>query len=129
VLELAIAFAVSGFALDKMPQADFDHQAACHHLRTAAAADHAQPGRVINNTTKHGGVSVDCETRSVEIRTLISRNMRRSWLKAQERNWRDDVCSDPVFNTAVGNGWKITQIIVVRGKVAAVFKADCGHGS
>ena len=49
MLELAIAFAVSGFALQKTPQADFDHQAACHQFRTAAA-DHVHPGKVINKS-------------------------------------------------------------------------------
>lgn len=125
MLPIALALALSVLALDTTPASNFDHQAACEQIKAAAAQPDVQNGAVIDRTTKHGGVRVDCEHRIVQIQTLINRKVGKNWLVAQERNWLDDVCADPVIHAAVSNGWRVTQAIVVRGRLAVVFRATC----
>lgn len=125
MLTVALSIALAGLAYDRSPATRFDHQAACAQIRIAAAQDDVQPGTVIDATTNHGGVMVDCELRSVAVRTLINRPVTKSWLAVQERYWLDDVCSDAHIASAVAKDWRVTQIIVVKGKVAATFMAAC----
>jgi hypothetical protein len=95
-------------------------------MQVAAARDEVRAGSVIDRTTKHGGISVNCEDRTVDVRTLLSRPAKKSWLQAQQRNWADDMCSDPAVADAIANGWRVTASIVVQGKVVALFAPDCG---
>jgi hypothetical protein len=59
------------------------------------------------------------------MRTMLDRPAAKSWLRTQERQWVDEICSEPDVRDAVAGGWKVTASIVADGKVIAVFAARC----
>jgi len=128
VFILVLTLTVGGSEVERTPPAAFDHRAFCDQMQAAAAQDEVRAGTVIDRTTRHGGIAVSCEDRTVDVRTLLSRPARKSWVQAQQRNWDDDNCSDPVVAEAIANGWRVTASIVVQGKVVAVFASRCGGG-
>lgn len=125
---LILSITVGGLAVERSAPPAFDHPAFCNQMQTAAAQDEVRAGTVIDRTTRHGGIAVNCEDRTVDVRTLLSRPAKKSWVQAQQRNWADDICSDLAVADAIANGWRVTASIVVQGKVVAVFAPRCGGG-
>jgi hypothetical protein len=124
VLVVALALAIQDPPLDR-PSAAFDDHAFCEQMRMTATRDEARPGTIIDRGIAHGGIGVDCLHRSVDMRTMLERPASKSWLRTQQRNWVDEICSEPGVGDAVANGWKVTASIVAGGKVIAVFEARC----
>jgi hypothetical protein len=125
MIELAVPLVAAGLALTPAPSS-FGHRAFCEQMLAAAAADGARPGTPIDRLTRHGGMSVHCEDRAVEIRTLLDRPAMNGGVRAQERRWRDDHCSDPEVAEAIANKWIIKATILYKDKVIATFRAACG---
>lgn len=96
VLVLSLAAAGAG-AQPVEPFQSFDHGSFCLEMQEAAGQADVRPGTVMDRWTKHGGIFVDCDHRSVDMRTLLSFPVTKSWLKTENRHWRDDVCSDPTI--------------------------------
>jgi hypothetical protein len=116
---------VGAVGVPSIPSPLFDHGSFCQQMQEAAAQEDLRAGAVIDRWTKHGGISVDCDHRAVDFRTLLSRPVTKSWLKTEQRHWQDDICSDPPMAEATKSGWKLTASIVVNGEVIAVFEAKC----
>ncbi len=125
MIDLAVPLVAAGLALTPAPSS-FDHGAFCGQMQAAAAADSARPGTPIDRSARHGGMTVHCEDRAVEIRTLLDRPVMNGGIKTQERGWRDDHCSDPEVAEAIANKWIIKATILYKDKVIATFTAACG---
>lgn len=127
MIALTLSILAAGLGVDPMPLPGFDHRAFCEQMQAGAAQAEVQPGSAIDATTAHGGISVNCGERTVDIQTLLSRPARKRWLREQERNWSDDICSDPIMADAMANGWQIVATILVRGKIVATFAPGCSR--
>jgi hypothetical protein len=125
VLVIALALALGNSASDLPATSTFDDQAFCAQMRASAARDDTRPGTIIDRTTTHGGVFVDCDRRLVDMRTMLGRPVTKAWLRAQQRYWGDDMCAEPAVSEATSNGWKVTATIVANGKTIAIFQARC----
>ncbi len=126
MIDLASSLAIGD--VSDQSAVSFDHRSFCQQMQEAAEREDVRLGTVIDRWTKHGGISVDCAHRSVDMRTLLSRPVTKNWLKTEQRHWVDDICADPAVGEATSNGWKVTASILVDGKVVAVFEARCGIG-
>jgi hypothetical protein len=125
MIDVAAPLVAANLALTPAPSS-FDHGAFCQQMLAAAAVDSARPGTPIDRFTRHGGMSVYCEDRAVEIRTLLDRPAMNGGVKTQERRWRDDHCSDPNVAEAIANKWIIKATILYKDKIVATFTAACG---
>ena len=125
MIALVLSLTVGAVGVQPNLSSLFDHGAFCHQMQEAAAQADVRAGAVIDRWTKHGGISIDCDHRAVDIRTLLSRPVTKSWLKTEKRHWQDDICSDPAVAEATMSGWKLTASIMLKGKVIAVFEAKC----
>jgi hypothetical protein len=128
MIALALSLTVGGGAVQQTPLLFFDHGSFCQQMQEAAGQEEVRAGTVIDRWTKHGGIRVDCDHRVVDVRTLLSRPVTKSWLKTEQRNWTDDICSDAAVAEATANGWKVIASSVAEGKVVAVFEATCKTG-
>lgn len=119
-----------GLSISGAPEAAFSHKVFCDAMRGVASQPAVQPGTQITRFVRHGGVSVNCDERIVEIRTLLSRPIKamgKGWLRTQMKYWRDDNCSDPFMAQAIAQGWTLKAVIVVGTQEAASFTASCGN--
>ena len=75
----------------------------------------ADRGKWLDDPTRHDGMVVDCETRSVELKLYVKlpfNELPRNWQDRMERTWSDDYCGDTAWAASITHHWRVTLIVV-----------------
>jgi hypothetical protein len=81
-----------------------------------------------DRNTRHDGVVVDCESRTLETRRFLNADrdaMRQGWEAWKEREWNAVYCNDEPWREAIENGWKIISALTFRTGEQVLFVAEC----
>ncbi len=127
-MSVASALALTIWLSVEPAKVTFDHEAFCKLMNFASFHPGVQDGLLVDKNIRHGGVSVNCEQRSVEVRTVLLRplkTMGRQWLPSQMSYWSRDHCRKKLFAEAVAHGWTLSATVLVDAQIVASFRAVC----
>jgi hypothetical protein len=110
------------------PALPFDQDDFCNSVTEAAQRMNARRGRWLDRSTRHDGVVVDCEARTLEAKRFVNANpddMREGWEGRKQRQWNASYCNHEHWREAIDNGWSIISTLTFRNGEQAVFVAEC----
>ena len=110
------------------PAVPFDQDEFCMAVTAIAHRLDARKGSWLDRSTRHDGVAVDCESKTVEIRRFIDVDpeaMWQGWEARKKRQWSAAYCSDESWRVAIANGWSILSMLTFRTGEQATFVATC----
>jgi hypothetical protein len=110
------------------PALPFDQDDFCNSVTEAAQRMNARRGRWLDRSTRHDGVVVDCEARTLEAKRFVnadSDDMREGWEGRKQRQWNASYCNHESWREAIDNGWSIISTLTFRNGEQAVFVAEC----
>jgi hypothetical protein len=85
-------------------------------------------GRWLDRSTRHDGVELDCEAKTLEAKCFINADpdeMREGWEARKEREWNARYCNDEAWREAIDNGWSIISTLTFRTGKQMSFVAEC----
>jgi hypothetical protein len=109
------------------PALPFDQDEFCQAATEVARRANASAGRWLDRSTRHDGVRVDCESKTVEFRRFLNADpdsMRSDWEERKARDWNSNYCVDQDWREAIDNGWKITSTVTIRTGDRLSFVAE-----
>jgi hypothetical protein len=115
-------------AVISAPALPFDQDEFCDSVTEVAQRMNARRGRWLDRSTRHDGVVVDCEAKSLEAKRFINAaldDMREGWEARKQRQWNATYCNHESWREAIDNGWSITSTLTFRSGEQAVFVAEC----
>jgi hypothetical protein len=110
------------------PAAAFDHEEFCAVLTDITRRMNARKGRWLDRSTRHDGVELDCESKTLEARRFVNASldaMREGWEARKEQQWNAAYCSDEAYREAIDNGWSIISTLTFRTGEQVSFIAEC----
>ena len=120
---LAIALAVLS-----PPALPFDQHEFCDTVMEIAQRMNSRRGRWLDRSTRHDGVVVDCDAKTLEAKRFINAapdDMREGWEARKQRQWNAAYCNHESWREAIDNGWSIISTLTFRNGEQAVFVAEC----
>ena len=106
----------------------FDHEQFCIAAQDIERRANADLGRWLDEYTRHGGMTVDCKTRAVELTLYVQlpfKDIPGRWQDRVHYQWSDDYCTDPAWAASITQRWKITLTIYSIADEHFSVRADC----
>jgi hypothetical protein len=122
-----IPIAIS-IALVPLPAFPFDQEEFCVAVTDIARRMNARTGRWLDRSTRHDGVELDCESKTLEAKRFVDADpdeMREGWEASKQREWNTRYCNDESWREAIENGWSIISTITFRTGDELSFAAAC----
>jgi hypothetical protein len=122
-----IPIAIS-IALVPLPAFSFDQEEFCIAVTDIARRMNARKGRWLDRSTRHDGVELDCESKTLEAKRFVDADpdeMREGWEASKQREWNTRYCNDESWREAIENGWSIISTITFRTGDELSFAAAC----
>jgi len=114
--------------LAPLPALPFDQDEFCSAVTDIAHRMNARKGRWLDRSTRHDGVELDCESRTLEVRRYIHADpddMRQGWETRKEREWNARYCNDESWREAIDSGWSVISTLTFRTGEPVTFVAEC----
>jgi hypothetical protein len=114
--------------LAPLPALPFDQDEFCVAVTDIAHRINARKGRWLDRSTRHDGVELDCESKTLEAKRFINADpddMREAWEARKEREWNDRYCNDDAWREAIDNGWSIISTLTFRTGQQVSVVAEC----
>ena len=109
---------------------EFMRESAVHRDHARADASHDRPqGRWLDRTTRHDGVELDCEAKTLEVKRFVNADpttLRQGWEARKRREWNARYCSDESWREAIDNDWSIIATLTFRTGEQMSLVAECG---
>jgi hypothetical protein len=121
VLQVALSSMASAFT--------FDDKAFCAAAQQLAFAANQDVGLWLDRTTRNGGMTVSCDARAVEFNRFTyapSDVMSESWKQREAKALNATHCNNPIWQDAIGNGWRITLTVTAPDGARVSIDARCG---
>jgi hypothetical protein len=115
-------------ALAPVPALPFDHDQFCTAITDISRRMNSRKGRWLDRTTRHDGVELDCEAKTLETKRFINADpdeMRQGWETRKEREWNAHYCNHESWRDAIDNGWSIISTLTFRTGEQVSFVAEC----
>ena len=125
---LIAAVLLSPGVADADPETPFSHDKFCVAVREIERQSNADRGFWLDETTRHDGMTVDCEAHSVELKLYVKlpfNELPRNWQDRMERTWSDDYCGDTAWAASITHHWRVTLIVVSIADEIVSWRADC----
>jgi hypothetical protein len=103
--------------LAPLPALPFDQDDFCVAVTDIAQRMNTRKGRWLDRTTRHDGVELDCESKTLEAKRFINADpddMRQGWEERKQRGWNAHYCNDEAWREAIDNGWSIISTLTFR---------------
>jgi hypothetical protein len=110
------------------PALSFDQDEFCLAVTDIAHRMNARKGRWLDRSTRHDGVVVDCESKTLEAKRLVNADpdaMREGWEARKEQEWNVAHCDEEAWREAIDNGWSIVSTLTFRTGDQVSFIAEC----
>lgn len=110
------------------PALPFDQDEFCLAVTEIAHRMNAHRGKWLDRSTRHDGIAVDCESKTLEIRRFLNVDpdaMRQGWEARKKRQWNAAYCNDESWREAIDNGWSIISTLTFRAGDQVAFVAEC----
>jgi hypothetical protein len=114
--------------LTPLPALPFDQDEFCVAVTEVASRMNARKGRWLDRSTRHDGVELDCEAKTLEAKRFMNADpdeMREGWQARKEREWNVRYCNTESWREAIDNGWSIISTITFRTGEQVSFVAEC----
>jgi hypothetical protein len=114
--------------LAPLPALPFDQDEFCAAVTDIARRMNARKGRWLDRSTRHDGVELDCDAKTLEAKRLVNADpdeMREGWQARKEREWNARYCNDESWREAIDNGWSIVSTLTFRTGEQVSFVAEC----
>jgi len=88
----------------------------------------ARRGKWLDRSTRHDGVEVDCEAKTLEAHRFLNTEpnaMREGWEARKQRQWNAAYCNHESWREAIDNGWSIVSTLTFRTGEQVWFVAEC----
>ena len=115
-------------ALTPGPALPFDQDEFCAAVTDIAHRMNARKGRWLDRSTRHDGVELDCEAKTLEVKRFVNADpdeMREGWENRKEREWNAHYCNHESWRDAIDNGWSIISTLTFRTGEQVSFVAEC----
>ena len=115
-------------ALAPLPALPFDQHEFCAAVTYVARRMNARKGRWLDRSTRHDGVELDCDAKTLEANRFIDADpddMREGWQARKEREWNARYCNDESWRESIDNGWSIVSTLTFRTGEQVSFAAEC----
>ena len=122
---IPIAIAI---ALIPLPALPFDQDEFCIAITDIVLRMNARKGRWLDRSTRHDGVELDCELKTLEAKRFVNADrggMRQGWEERKEQEWSAAYCNDDAWREAIDNGWSIFSTLAFRTGEQVSFVAEC----
>jgi hypothetical protein len=122
---IPIAISIALVPLTAFP---FDQEEFCVAVTDIARRMNARKGRWLDRSTRHDGVELDCESKTLEAKRFVdadSDEMREGWEASKQQEWNTRYCNDESWREAIENGWSIISTITFRTGDELSFAAAC----
>jgi hypothetical protein len=99
------------------PCLSFDEDEFCAAVTDIARRMNARKGKWLDRSTRHDGVVVDCEAKTVEAKRFLNADpaaMREGWQTRKQREWNSAYCNDEPWREAIENGWSVVSTLTFR---------------
>jgi hypothetical protein len=119
---------VIAIALVPLPAMPFDQDEFCAAVTEIASRINARKGRWLDRSTRHDGVELDCETKTLEVRRFVNaepHEMRQGWATRKEREWKAHYCNHDAWRDAIDGGWSIISTFTFRTGEQISVVAEC----
>jgi hypothetical protein len=123
----AISTAIT-LALMPAPALPFDQDEFCVAVTIAAKRMNLRKGKWLDRSTRHDGVEVDCEAKTLEAHRFLNTEpdaMREGWEARKQRQWNAAYCNHESWREAIDNGWSIISTLTFRTGELMSFVAEC----
>jgi hypothetical protein len=115
-------------ALAPVPALPFDHNEFCAALTDIASRMNARMGRWLDRSTRHDGVKLNCELKTLEMMRFVNaeaEEMRQGWEIRRRREWNAHYCNRESWRGAIDAGWSIISTLTFRAQEQISFVAEC----
>jgi len=106
----------------------FDQDEFCAAVTDIAQRSNARKGRWLDRTTRHDGVDLDCEAKTLEVKRFLNADpdeMRQGWEARKQREWNSRYCHNDAWREAIDNDWSIISTLMFRTGHQISFVAEC----
>jgi hypothetical protein len=110
------------------PALPFDHDEFCVAVTDIARRVNTRRGKWLDQSTRHDGVVVDCESKTLEARRFLNAEpdaMRQGWETRKQREWNAAYCDNDAWREAIDDGWKIISTLTFRTGEQMSFVSVC----
>jgi hypothetical protein len=110
------------------PALPFDQDEFCVAVTHVARRMDARRGKWLDRSTRHDGVEVDCESKTLEAKRFINADpdaMREGWEARKESEWDAAYCNHEPWRDAIDNGWSIISTLTFSTGQQISFVAEC----
>jgi hypothetical protein len=114
--------------LAPQPALAFDQEEFCIAVTDIVHRMNVRKGRWLDRTTRHDGVELDCEAKTLEAKRFINADpdqMREGWEARKQREWNTAYCNHKTWREAIDNGWSIISTLTFRTGEQVSFVAEC----
>ena len=114
--------------LAPLPALPFDQDEFCVAVTDVARRMNARRGKWLDRSTRHDGVELDCEVKTLEVKRFVNADpneMREGWEARKEREWNSRYCNNEAWREAIDNGWSIISTLTFRTGQQISFVAEC----
>ena len=125
---LLAAVLLSPGVADADPEGPFNHEKFCIAVRDIERQSNAGRGKWLDDSTRHDGMTVDCEAHAVELKLYVKlpfSELPRNWQDRMERAWSDDYCGDAAWAASITHHWRVTLTVVSIADETVSWRADC----
>jgi hypothetical protein len=112
----------------RVPALAFDDSEFCVAAQQFTVAENKDVGLWIDRTTRNAGMTVTCETRTVEFKRFtyaLSSSMSSAWKEHKAAEWNARHCNNPIWSAAIRSGWKILLTTTSIDRKSASIIAEC----
>lgn len=105
----------------------FDHSRFCYEASEVAQTANRDLGKWLDEFTRHDGVAVDCDARSIETKLFVRlafKDIPGNWRDRTNFKWTEDYCNDPAWQAAINHQWKVSLTVTSVNEVER-FRAEC----
>jgi hypothetical protein len=110
------------------PALPFDQDEFCQAVTDIEARMNARRGKWLDRSTRHDGVEVNCESKTLEVRRFLNTDpdaMRPGWQARKQRQWNAAYCKHESWREAIDHGWSIISTLTFRTGEQLSFVAEC----
>jgi hypothetical protein len=110
------------------PAVPFDQEEFCVAVTGVAQRMNARRGKWLDRSTRHDGVGVDCQSKTLEAKRFLNTDadaMREGWEERKQREWSAAYCNHESWREAIDNGWSIISTLTFRTGQQMSFVAEC----
>jgi hypothetical protein len=110
------------------PALAFEQGEFCVAVTDIARRMNARRGKWLDRSTRHDGVVVDCELKTLEAKRFLNADpdaMREGWKTRKEGEWNSAYCNDEPWREPIENGWSIISTLTFQTGDQVSFVAQC----